>query len=273
MSSTLELRNLTVSYRTVSYRDVIAVNQVNLIIEAGKTVGLVGESGSGKSSLARAVVGMIPPSGGEILLDGVALTTARTRSQRKTIQMVHQDPYSSLNPRMTVRQMLAEPLRFHRIVPRSDVNTRCNELMAMVRLDPESLDRYPAEFSGGQRQRIAIARALSVEPSVLVADEPTSALDVSVQATVLELLTSIQHELGLTMLFISHDLGVINTVCDAVAAMRTAQIVEFAQRAEFFANPTHPYSRELLDAVPRLSVEPFADTKGGAADDRSDRTS
>ncbi len=235
------------------------VHGVTLDIPSGGAVGLVGESGSGKTTLARAVVGDIPLAGGSVLRDGVALGRP-TRAQRRDVQLISQDPYSSLDPRMTVAQTLGELLRVHRIVPRAEVRRRSEELLRLVRLDPAGLDAYPRQFSGGQRQRIAIARALAVEPSVLVADEPTSALDVSVQATVIELLQRLREDLGLTLLFISHDLGVVNALCDTVAVMQAGLLVEVADREELFRRPRHPYTRQLLEAVPR--IEATAPTPG-----------
>jgi len=245
--SSLEVRNATIAYGRS-----VAVTDVSLTVPAGASLGIVGESGSGKTTIAAALVGMLPLVTGEILLDGAVLGATRTKAQRRAIQLVQQDPYSSLNPRMTVRQMLRELLLAHSIVPRSQVAARCAQLMAMVSLDPGSLDAFPHQFSGGQRQRIAIARALAVEPSVLVADEPTSALDVSVQATVIELLARLKQELSLTLVFISHDLAVVNAVCDTVAVVKSGALVEVAPREQFFRAPQSPYSRALLEAVPRL---------------------
>ena len=168
------------------------------------------------------------------------------------IQMVFQNPDSSLNPRLTIRQILREALLFHKIVDRSQIDNRCRELLSRVRIEEKALDRYPHEFSGGQRQRIALARALSVEPRILIADEPTSALDVSVQLSMLELLNTIKSELNLTMLFISHDLGVINAISDTVAVMQHGKLVEINQKEKFFSNPETAYSYELLSAVPKM---------------------
>jgi len=230
----------------------LIVDDVSLAIGDGAAVGLVGESGSGKTTLARAVVGSIAPAAGAIRRDGV-IVGRPNRAQRREVQLIGQDPYSSLNPRMTVAQTIGELLRVHRIVPRAEVAARVESLLGLVHLDPEAADAYPHQFSGGQRQRIAIARALAVEPRVIVADEPTSALDVSVQATVIELLRRLRAELGLTLLFISHDLAVVNEISDTVAVMERGRIVEVADRAHFFAHPQHPYSRRLLEAVPRIA--------------------
>ncbi|WP_339224952.1 ATP-binding cassette domain-containing protein [Paenibacillus sp. FSL H8-0332] len=237
---------------TVRYGGFTALDQIRLELERHTTLGLVGESGSGKSTLARVIAGLITPDEGQLLLGAEPLGKKRSKAQYKQIQMIFQNPDSSLNPRHTVRQILAEALLFHRIVERSQVERRSKELLSRVQLDAKSLDRYPHEFSGGQRQRIAIARALSVEPSLLIADEPTSALDVSVQRSVLELFHTLQAELNLTMLFISHDLGVIHAVSDTVAVMRQGQLVEVNSKDEFFVRPQHEYSRELLSAVPKM---------------------
>lgn len=242
----IEIDNLSV---TLGHTEI--VHGVSLDVPSGGAVGLVGESGSGKTTLARAVVGALTPSGGVIRRDGVEVRVP-TRAQRRQVQLISQDPYSSLNPRMTVGKTLAELLRVHKIVPAAQVRARSVELLQLVSLDADALDAFPHQFSGGQRQRIAIARALAVEPSVLVADEPTSALDVSVQATVIELLRRLRAELGLTVLFISHDLGVVNAICDTVAVMENGHLVEIAPSAQLFRRPEHPYSRRLLEAVPRL---------------------
>jgi len=248
--SSIEVRDARVKFGALT-----AVDGVSLTVATGASLGVVGESGSGKTTLAKAIVGQQPLTSGTISLDGVELGTRRTKEQRRAIQMVYQDPYSSLNPRMTVRQTLSELLVAHKIVPRSEIRRRCVELLEMVRLDADALDAFPHQFSGGQRQRIAIARALSVDPLVLVADEPTSALDVSVQATVIELLARLKRELGLTLIFISHDLAVVNAVCDTVAVMNRGELVEVAPTSTFFTSPADPYSRALLEAVPRLDSE------------------
>ncbi|WP_238654975.1 ABC transporter ATP-binding protein [Paenibacillus piscarius] len=237
---------------TVRYGDYTALDHITLELAQHTTLGLVGESGSGKSTLARVIAGLIAPDDGQLLLGSVELRKKRSKEQHKQIQMIFQNPDASLNPRHSVRQILAEALRFHRIVDRSQVERRSRELLEQVQLPARALDRYPHEFSGGQRQRIAIARALSVEPSLLIADEPTSALDVSVQRSVLELFHNLRTELNLTMLFISHDLGVIHAVSDTVAVMRQGKLAEVNSRDEFFLRPAHEYSRELLSAVPKM---------------------
>lgn len=243
---------LEVSHINVHFGQFQAVDDVSFIIPSGGALGLVGESGSGKTTVARAVVGLHPPDSGKILLSEKALPRKRSREQFRRIQMVFQDPYTSLNPRLTVRRMLSEVLLLHRMTPRQHVDQRCAELMDMVRLSRSSLDAYPSQFSGGQRQRIALARALAVEPQVLVADEPTSALDASVQASVVHLLASLREDLQLTLLFVSHDLAVVAALCDTVAVMKDGRIVEKTTTTAFFSGPHEPYSRELLSAVPRL---------------------
>ncbi len=229
-----------------------AVDGVDLQIARGEALGLVGESGCGKSTLGRCIVGLYAPTGGEIRYAGEPLPVKRARAQRRRMQMVFQDPYSSLNPRMTVRQVLSELLRVHGMVPRNRVDDRCRELVELVGLGPRALDAHPRNFSGGQRQRVSIARALALEPELLVADEPVSALDVSVQATVLNLLDELRAKLGLTVLFIAHNMAVVRHVCDRVAVMYLGRIVETAPTEDLFANPRHPYTQGLLKAVPRL---------------------
>ena len=254
----LEVRDLTVTFRSRGRREVKAVDGVSLDVAAGATVGIVGESGSGKTTLARAIVGTVPLSGGSIRLDGVELRSARrSRDERRAIQLVQQDPFTSLNPQLTIGDVLDELLRVHHLggERRARRRQRAAELLGLVGLEADGLDRYPRQFSGGQRQRIAIARALAVEPTVLIADEPTSSLDVSVQKTVLELLSGLSAQMNLATLFISHDLSVIHAVCDEVAVLRGGRLVELAPSSRFFTHPRHPYSRTLLEAVPRITKE------------------
>jgi oligopeptide/dipeptide ABC transporter ATP-binding protein len=230
-----------------------AVDGVDMRIERGEALALVGESGSGKSTLARALAGLQRTDKGEIRLDGRLLPARRSRPDQRKIQMVFQDPYSSLNPRMTVGGMLHELLRVHHIVPRVEVEAYTRELLALVGLSEEAVHAYPRQFSGGQRQRVAIARALALRPELLVADEPVSALDVSVQATILNLLQDLRGELGLTLLLISHNLAVVRHLCDRIAVMYLGRIIEVAPTETLFAAPRHPYTKGLLAAIPRMT--------------------
>jgi peptide/nickel transport system ATP-binding protein/oligopeptide transport system ATP-binding protein len=230
-----------------------AVDGVSFSIPAGKTLGLVGESGSGKTTVARTLLRLTEPTGGSFRLGGeevFALAPAPLRALRRRIQIVFQDPYGSLNPRMTARQTLREPLQIHRLATGKERDVRVGALLDEVGLDAELADRYPHELSGGQRQRVGIARALSVEPTFLVCDEPVSALDVSVQAQVLNLLTDLQRQRGLTYLFIAHDLAVVKHIADDVAVMYLGRIVERAAASTIYDLPRHPYTRSLLSAVP-----------------------
>ena len=231
-----------------------AVDGIEFDVHSGETFGIVGESGSGKSTTARLLARLLDPTAGEVRFDGRDITTLRgagLKQVRRELQMVFQDPYSSLNPRRTVGSIVAEPLVIHRV--QSDRATRkraVQELMETVGLNPEHYNRYPHEFSGGQRQRIGIARALALRPKLLIADEPVSALDVSIQAQVLNLLRDLQRRLGLTMVFISHDLSVVRHMCDRIAVMHDGRIVELASNEDLYSAPRDPYTRELLAAVP-----------------------
>ena len=230
-----------------------AVDGVDLDLARGEALALVGESGSGKSTLALALAGLRPVDQGEIRFDGRVLPARRSHADQRRIQMVFQDPYSSLNPRLTVGGMLRELLRVHHIVPSGEVEAYSTELLTLVGLGPDALRAYPRQFSGGQRQRVAIARALALKPDILVADEPVSALDVSVQATILNLLRDLRGELGLTLLLISHNLAVVRHLCGRVAVMYLGRIVEVAPTEQLFSNPRHPYTKGLLAAIPRLA--------------------
>ena len=230
-----------------------AVDGVSFSVEAGKTLALVGESGCGKSTVSRLVLRLIEPDAGSVRFEGrdlLALDDSELRNFRRDAQIIFQDPYASLNPRMTVSQILTEPLALHNLVPAARRRERVEELLRLVGLEPRFARRYPHEFSGGQRQRIAIARALAVEPKLIICDEPVSALDVSIRSQILNLLRDLQNRLGLAYIFVSHDLAVVKHIADRVAVMNLGVIVEIADAQALFASPRHPYSRALLSAIP-----------------------
>ncbi len=237
--------------------DIKAVDGVNFSIRQGETLGLVGESGCGKSTTGRAILQLYRPTEGHVYfhedgeeVDLTEIKGERLRHMRRKMQMIFQDPYASLNPRMTVGNIVGEPLEVHNISRGRERRERVQELLQVVGLNPYFINRYPHEFSGGQRQRIGIARALILSPDLVVADEPVSALDVSVQAQVLNLLKELQSELDLTLLFVAHNLGVVEHISDRVAVMYLGRIVELADRSSLYANPVHPYTEALLSAIP-----------------------
>jgi len=233
--------------------NVKAVEDVSFNVQRGEVVGLVGESGSGKTTVGRSILRLIEPSAGEVLFDGVDVTKlskAQMREYRKRMQIIFQDPFASLNPRMSVGDIIGEAMTIHNLARGKEREQRVAQLLERVGLSPSHMRRYPHEFSGGQRQRIGIARALAVDPQFIVADEPVSALDVSIQAQVVNLLQDLKDELGLTLLFIAHDLGVVEYISDHVIVMYLGRIMEIAPAKELYANPIHPYTEALLSAVP-----------------------
>jgi peptide/nickel transport system ATP-binding protein len=271
----VEVRRLTKHFvrggAILAARSVVrAVDDVSFSIAEGETFGLVGESGSGKSTTGRCLLRLIEPTSGEVIFRGenvLAFDRRRMRAARRDMQMVFQDPYSSLNPRMRAGAIVEEPLIIHRIGKRAERREKVAELFRLVGLDPALRERYPHEFSGGQRQRIGLARALALNPSFVIADEPVSALDVSIQAQVVNLLVDLQTRLGLTYLFIAHDLRLVRHVCNRVAVMYMGRIVEMGVTERLFAQPQHPYTKALLSAVPatdpdaprsRIELDPAA---------------
>jgi len=256
----LELRDVKthfpISHGFIFKRDagtVKAVDGVTLSVDQGEVLGLVGESGCGKSTLARTIMQLVPTTGGTVVLEGKNLTGGSREevlAARRHLQMVFQDPYASLNPRMTVFDTLAEPLLVHAVCPRDQVPARVAELMQLVGLAPRYMQKYPHEFSGGQRQRIAIARALALEPRIVIADEPVSALDVSIQAQILNLLSQLCRKMNLSLIFIAHDLSVVKHISDRIAVMYLGKIVELGPAVDVIERPLHPYTRALVSAIP-----------------------
>lgn len=232
-----------------------AVDDVSFTVRRGETIGIVGESGCGKSTLGRTLIRLYEPTDGAIQFQGkdfLTVTGEKLRQSRKNMQMIFQDPYASLDPRMTVGQIISQPFEIHNILGGREREQRVKQLLELVGLKAAHINRYPHEFSGGQRQRISIARAIALDPQLIICDEPVSALDVSIQAQILNLLKDLQERLGLTYIFISHDLSVIEHVCDRIAVMYLGKIVEFADRDDLFKNPQHPYTQALIGAIPRV---------------------
>ncbi len=249
----LTVQNLHVTYRVPGQKPVEAVRGVSFSVKAGESFGIVGESGCGKSSLAKTIIGLHPPSAGSLRFEDqeiASMDPATFHRYRQVVQMVFQDAVGSLNPRMSVRQTLDEVLRVHNMVPVNRIPDRILELLDRVGLPETVLDAYPREISGGQCQRVSFARCLALEPSLIIADEPVSALDVSVQARILNLVRSLQKELNLAIILISHDLAVVRNICDHMSVMRAGQFVESGAAIDVFDAPRHPYTRELLAAVP-----------------------
>lgn len=252
----LSVKNLSKHFKPSAFSRgpvVKALQDISFDIPRGQVVGLVGESGSGKTTIGRSILRLIEPTSGEVLLDGVDVTklsAGQMRQQRRKMQYIFQDPFASLSPRMTIGQILTEGLLIQGIGNSAERRARAERALVAVELPADAFDRYAHEFSGGQRQRIGIARALTLEPEFLVADEPVSALDVSIQAQVINLLRDLQVRLGLTMLFISHDLAVVEYICDTVIVLYLGRIMEIAPAADLYSRPAHPYTRALLSAIP-----------------------
>ena len=250
----LQIRHLVKHFPVDNSDDVVqAVDDVSFHITTGETLGLVGESGCGKSTVGRCLLRLHEPTSGEVVFQGkniIGLPNNEMQKLRREMQIIFQDPYASLNPRLSIRSIIAEPLKIHRIGGKAEQNERVADLLQRVGLDPKYADRYPHEFSGGQRQRIGIARALALNPKLIICDEPVSALDVSVQAQVVNLLQELQDEFGLTYLFISHGLAVVEHISDRVAVMYLGKIVEICDAGELYAMPLHPYTKALLSAIP-----------------------
>jgi len=238
-------------------RDVKAVDGVSFSLKEGETLSLVGESGCGKSTTGRAILQLLKPTSGSVIFEGreiVGTPPKEMRTLRQKMQIIFQDPGSTLDQKMTVGEAIAEPLRIYRAVPKDRIESRVKEIMGLVALDPSFMTKYPHEFSGGQRQRIGIARAIALSPRLVICDEPVSALDVSIKVQILNLLKDLQKELNLTYLFISHDLGVVRQISSSVAIMYLGRIVEIGEVETIFTSPLHPYTRALLSAVPRAEI-------------------
>ncbi|MFC3782901.1 ABC transporter ATP-binding protein [Bacillus chungangensis] len=248
----IQVKNLK-KYFSVGGHDLKAVDTLNLDIYPGETVGLVGESGCGKSTAGRTIIRLYEPTDGEVFYNGKNIFSYNDKEMtrmRRDIQMIFQDPYASLNPRMTVQELIGEPLAIHQIARGKKRRERIEELLKLVGLNPEHISRFPHEFSGGQRQRIGIARALALNPKFIVCDEPISALDVSIQAQVVNLLKELQQEMGLTYLFIAHDLSMVKYISDRILVMYLGNMMELSESGQLYDNPLHPYTKALLSAVP-----------------------
>lgn len=250
----VEVRNLVKHFPVENSDDVVrAVDDISFDIVSGETLGLVGESGCGKSTVGRCLLRLHEPTSGDVLFENqniIGLSNREMQNLRREMQIIFQDPYASLNPRLSIRSIVSEPLKIHKIGSRAEQNDRVEDLLKKVGLDPKYANRYPHEFSGGQRQRIGIARSLALNPKLIICDEPVSALDVSVQAQVVNLLQELQDEFGLTYLFISHGLAVVEHISSRVAVMYLGRIVEICDAGELYQLPLHPYSRALLSAIP-----------------------
>ncbi len=267
----LEVKDLKVHFKlrggmfSGKQETVKAVDGVSFHVKRGETLGMVGESGCGKSTTGLAVLRMVEPDAGQVILDGTDITALgrrELRRERRKMQMVFQDPFGALNPRMRVLDIIGEPLIVHKMYKdKADYRRQVLELMEMVGLNPDMSERFPHEFSGGQRQRIGIARALAAKPQLIICDEPVSALDVSIQAQVINLLEDLQAQLGLTYLFIAHDLAVVKHICDRIVVMYLGRIVEVASRDELYDNPQHPYTQALLSAIPIADPDPEVQKK------------
>jgi len=255
----LQVENLTKHFRSKGGKGkVYAVDDVSLRLEQGETLGIVGESGCGKSTLARLLLRLIEPTSGSVLFQGKDLlgtSQADLRALRRDMQLIFQDPYASLDPRMTVGSIIAEPLAIHAVCGRKERRDRVIELLEMVGLSPDAVASYPHEFSGGQRQRIGIARAIALQPKLIIADEPVSALDVSIQSQILELLIDLKRRMTLSYVFISHDLAVVEHLSDRVAVMYLGRIVETSDTESLYGNPRHPYTEALISAVPQTDPD------------------
>jgi oligopeptide/dipeptide ABC transporter ATP-binding protein len=258
MTTLIETRNLSKHYLSRDGKTVVrAVNEVNLAVEQGQTLGVVGESGCGKSTLARLMLRLVKSTAGEVLFQGenlLTLDSAAMRKRRREIQIVFQDPYASLDPRMTISATISEPLDIHGVGTKAERNAKVLQLLDLVGLDRNAAAKYPHEFSGGQRQRIGIARAIALEPKLVLLDEPVSALDVSIQSQILNLLIDLKKRLNLSYIFISHDLSVVEHVCDDVAVMYLGRIVEYGKAEQVLGSPLHPYTQALVSAIPEMDA-------------------